>query len=77
MKTKEHVEKEFRAELQALLDKYSAVIEAEDHFSGYSECGQDIRITVSIPAIYDENHNCISEYTIVDLGGRIDVENEK
>ena len=33
-------------ELAALLKKYNAEMEADDHYTGYPECGQDIRITV-------------------------------
>ena len=68
MRTKEQVESCFREELQALLDRYNAELEAKDHWTGYSECGQDIRMTVSIPAIYNGNHDCVSEWTEIDLG---------
>jgi len=37
----------FRRELAELLKKYDAEITAEDHWTGYAECGSgDIRITV-------------------------------
>ena len=36
----------FKAELVQLLKKYDAELEAEDHWPGYAECGQDVRITV-------------------------------
>jgi hypothetical protein len=68
MKTKQDVEKAFRTELQALLDKYGAEIEAEDHFMGYAECGEDVRITVDIPGIWDEKGNTVREWTSIDLG---------
>lgn len=71
--TKEQVEKEFRAELNALLKKYNAEMEAGDHWLDYAECGSDIRIDVTIPAIYDENHNCIREWTDFDLGNYVSV----
>ncbi len=29
---------------------------------------QDVRMTVDVPAIYDANHNCVREYTEIDLG---------
>ena len=37
---------EFLKELQALLKKYDAQIKADDHWTGYAECGQDVRMTV-------------------------------
>ena len=68
MQTKEQVEQAFRADLQALLDKYGAELSAEDHWTGYAECGADVRMTVDVPAIYDADHNCAREYTEIDLG---------
>ncbi len=68
METKEQVAAAFRADLQALLDKYNAELEAKDHWQGYSECGEDVRMTVDIPAIYDSEYNCLREYTEIDLG---------
>ena len=68
METKEQISAAFKAELQELLDKYSADIEAKDHWLGYSECGEDVRMTVDIPAIYDNEYNCLREYTEIDLG---------
>ena len=40
------IKKQFIAELQALLDQYQADLEAKDHWQGYSECGEDVRMTV-------------------------------
>ena len=40
----------FLAELTALLRKWGAELEAKDHYLGYPECGEDIRITAWIPA---------------------------
>lgn len=68
MKTKETIEKEFREELQNLLKKYNAELSAEDHWRGYAECGEDVRMTVDIPGVYDENGDYISEWTQIDLG---------
>lgn len=68
MQTKEQIEQEFRAELQALLDKYGAELEAKDHWQGYAECGEDVRMTVDIPAIYDADHSRLRERTEIDLG---------
>lgn len=75
--TKEEVTKAFKAELVALLTKYStpdtkASIVAEDHYQGYPECGSDVRMTVNIPAKYDVQGNCIREWTEIDLGGDFD-----
>ena len=36
----------FLDELHALLSKYGAEITAKDHWQGYPECGEDIRMTV-------------------------------
>ena len=51
MQTSQQVEIEFRAELAALLKKWDATLSAEDHYPGWPECGEDVRMTVSIPAI--------------------------
>ena len=68
MQTKEQVERAFRAELQALLDRHDAELSARDHWEGYPECGEDVRMTVEVGALYDANHDCIREYTEIDLG---------
>lgn len=68
MKTKDQLTKEFTAELHALLAKYGAEIDAEDHYSGYPECGSDVRMTVTIPAIHDANGETLREWTEIDLG---------
>ena len=67
MKTAKDIEHDFRLDLLCLLNKYNAQIETSDHYTGYSECGQDIRVMVSIPAIYMDEQ-CINEYTEFDLG---------
>ena len=46
----------FLEDLLYILEKYNATIECEDHWKGYPECGEDVRITVffddySIPEI--------------------------
>ncbi len=71
METKEDVEQAFREELQALLDRYGAELEASDHWQGYAECGADVRMTVFIPGIWDENGNPSRENTEIDLGSTI------
>jgi len=69
---KEAVERDFREELVALLAKYEAELEAEDHYPGYSECGQDVRMTVYVPAKYDEDGALLRERCQIDLGSSID-----
>ena len=71
MQTKEQVTHAFKAELQALLDKYGAELEAKDFWQGYAECGEDVRMEVTVPAIYDADHNCVREWTDIDLGAHI------
>ena len=66
--TTEQVSEAFRAEFQALLDKYGATVDASDHFSGYPECGEDIYIEVTIPSIYDDQGNKVRPFTEINLG---------
>lgn len=66
------VEKAFRTELAVLLDKYGAEIAAEDHYQGWAECGEDIRMTATIPSLYDKDGTPVREYVAIDLGRRID-----
>lgn len=73
IQTSAEVEQAFRADLAALLAKYSndndrAEIESDDHFSGYAECGEDIRITVTIPSIHSKDGETVRPYTEIDLG---------
>ena len=68
---KESVEQEFREELNELLKRWGAEIEAEDHYPGYPECGEDIRMTVKIPSLYDEHGNVVRERCEVDLGSLV------
>jgi hypothetical protein len=70
MQAKDQVEKAFRSELQALLDKYGAELEARDHWIGYAECGEDVRITADIPAIYRDGET-LREWTEIDLGAKV------
>jgi hypothetical protein len=53
--------KKFMEEFHELLVKYGAEITADDHWTGYSECGQDVRMTV-------EFNNYLTED--IDLGSR-------
>lgn len=69
MQTSQQVEQEFLTELYALLRKWAATLEADDHFRGHAECGEDIRMTVTIPALYaDEDRTPEREYTEINLG---------
>lgn len=57
------MQEDFVRELQEVLNKYNADIMVDDHWTGYAECGQDIRMTVSFgDCTVDE----------VDLGGWVD-----
>jgi len=69
MKNQETVAKEFKADLKALLKKYRASIEIQD--TGRSFYSRQIMM-VSIDGVYDENGECISDYTSVDLGTIVD-----
>ena len=68
MKSTEQVAAEFKADLYELFDKWGAELVAKDHWNGYAECGEDVRMTVTVPAIYDQDHNCVREFTEIDLG---------
>jgi len=39
-------EEMFKKELSELLRKYDCALSAEDHWQGYAECGEDVRMTV-------------------------------
>jgi hypothetical protein len=71
VKPAEQVAAEFKADLHTLLDKFCAELTAKDHWGGYPECGEDIRMTVTVPAIYDADHNCLREFTEIDLGSYV------
>ena len=53
----------FLEDLNALLEKYGANFTCADHWPGYPECGQDVRITVEF-----------DDYTIpeIDFGQHVD-----
>ena len=86
MQTKEQVEAEFKAKLAALLDEYRVEdptgfwtprIEASDHYQGYPECGEDIRIIVSLPPKRDSSGELIRDYAEIDLGSSFDSQDGK
>jgi len=68
MKRKKQIEDEFKAEFQALVDKYKAEIQIKDFFDGYAECGEDIKCIVMIDGAWTKEGDCISEYCEFDLG---------
>jgi len=69
--SKEQIEGAFRKELQALLDKYGAELEARDHYRGFPECGEDIRMTVDIPAAWTKEGELVREAAEIDLGSHV------
>jgi len=75
IKTSQQVTADFVRELKALLTKYNADIVAADHYQGYPECGEDVRMTVEIPSAYDENGELIQEYTEIDLSSSVQYSN--
>lgn len=77
VKSTEQVAAEFKADLQTLLDKFCAELTAKDHWGGYPECGEDVRMTVTVPAIYDADHNCLREFTEIDLGSYVAAASEE
>jgi hypothetical protein len=46
-------------ELTDLLEKHGATLTAEDHWTGYAECGSDVRMTIDMPWPHKD----------IDLGG--------
>jgi len=70
--TTDKVTAQFKAELHALLKKWDAELSTEDHWKGFAECGEDVRMTVHIPAIYDGNGETIRPGTEIDLGRIVD-----
>lgn len=54
----------FLNELQQLLREFDATLEVDDHWTGYSECGRDLRISVEFN----------SDYSTLDLGTYVNPE---
>lgn len=44
------MKEKFLAELKDLLTRYKAELSADDHYQGWAEVGQDIRMTVTFPS---------------------------
>ena len=68
MQISDQVEKKFRKELNSLLRKWGAQVDAIDVYSGYPENGQDIRIIVTVPALYNNEGSTERELAEIDLG---------
>ena len=59
----------FITELRELMKKHGVrSITAEDHYPGYPECGEDIRMTVEITGAW-EGDKLVREYQELNLGG--------
>jgi RNA polymerase-binding transcription factor DksA len=62
----------FREELRALLQKYKADLSAQDHYGGFPECGEDIRITITLLEVCTEGGECVRPWQEFDLGTYVD-----
>ncbi len=68
-----HVISEFTSKLKALLAEYGegTELECKDYWEGYSECGEDVHMTLYIPGKWDDDGNPIQEYCEINLGAWI------
>ena len=41
-----NVQHKFLEDLNAILDRYNVIISCDDHWTGYAECGKDLRIAI-------------------------------
>lgn len=64
-------EKQFIKELTDLLKRWNAEIEAEDHYPGYAECGEDVRMTARLDGLYNERGELIREPCEINLEASI------
>lgn len=73
MKTEEQVKEEFLTKLKALLAEFGegTELEADDYYTGYSECGRDVHMTLSTQNKWDEDGNQIQEFYEIDIGSLI------
>lgn len=62
----------FLYDLQKLLEKYKVDITVDDHWTGYAECGQDLRISFDFEDSYE-----ILEFKYVDAEILIDTLNQR
>lgn len=67
MKTAAQVEAEFRADLQALLNKHNAELCVEESINNYSYSS---KMVVYIDGVYGET-DVIQEFTDIDLGSAV------
>lgn len=67
MKTSKELETAFKADFQALLDKYNAEFQVQNFWTGYPECGEDIQATIYINAEWDQDYNQLIEFTEFNL----------
>lgn len=75
MTTEIELKTKFLAELKELFDRYGkenypVQIAAEDHYMGYPECGEDVRMTITIPEQWDEKGETTRPGCDIDLGSR-------
>jgi len=54
-------------EIKLALEKHGASITADDHWTGYAECGQDIRITIE----FDDYSTGDIECAVIDQSTQI------
>ena len=59
----------FIEDFKNLLDKHGATISAKDHFQGYAECGEDIRITIDLSQGFN--------FAELDFGSYIDISEDR
>lgn len=76
LEVEDEIRHSFIQELGALLIKYNAEIRASDHWTGYPECGEDVRMTVTIESRY-ENSELIHGFIEIDLTDSIQPEDFK
>lgn len=63
--TEEEAVAAFKTELAEMLKRWSATLTASDHWTGYAECGEDIRMTASIEFMHPDGY---PRFVDVDLG---------
>ena len=61
---------QFKKELAELLKKWNTELEMVEISRGYG--GSEYSMQIDIPAVYDEECNCIAEWTEIDLGSYVD-----
>lgn len=66
MKTSDQVAAEFKAKLAALLNEYNAEVSLTENNDHYYTTVDGIEFT--IPAVWDDDHNLISDFTTVNIG---------